>query len=66
MAALQKSFTSLEEERHDINKSANDWIHDMKDVYELHHEMYLVLKLCVGGDLFDMLGEKPFYHHNEQ
>ena len=66
MAALQKRFTSLEEESHDINKSANDWIHDMKDVYELHHEMYLVLKLCVGGDLFDMLGEKPFYHHNEQ
>ena len=28
--------------------------------------MYLVLELCVGGKLFDMLSEQPAYHYTEQ
>ena len=37
----------------------------LEEVYESHSEIYLVLELCLGGELFDRLDEQPDYHYSE-
>jgi len=37
----------------------------LEEVYESLSEIYLVLELCLGGDLFDRLDEQPDYHYTE-
>ena len=37
----------------------------LEEVYESHSEIYLVLELCLGGELFDRLDEQPDYHYTE-
>jgi hypothetical protein len=37
----------------------------LEEVYESASEIYLVLELCRGGDLFDRLDEQPDYHYTE-
>jgi calcium-dependent protein kinase len=38
----------------------------LEEVYESHNEIYLVMELCQGGELFDRLDEQPDYHYTEQ
>eukprot|EP00586_Coscinodiscus_wailesii_P003692 CAMPEP_0172487786 /NCGR_PEP_ID=MMETSP1066-20121228/17001_1 /TAXON_ID=671091 /ORGANISM="Coscinodiscus wailesii, Strain CCMP2513" /LENGTH=883 /DNA_ID=CAMNT_0013254611 /DNA_START=232 /DNA_END=2883 /DNA_ORIENTATION=+ len=38
----------------------------LEEVYESTTEIYLVMELCVGGELFDRLDEQPDYHYTEQ
>lgn len=37
----------------------------LEEVYESISEIYLVLELCLGGDLFDRLDEQLDYHYTE-
>lgn len=37
----------------------------LEEVYEGLSEIYLVMELCIGGDLFDRLDEQPDYHYTE-
>lgn len=37
----------------------------LEEVYESNDEIYLVMELCVGGDLFDRLDEQPDYRYTE-
>jgi len=37
----------------------------LEEVYESHHEIFLVQELCTGGELFDRLDEQPDYHYTE-
>lgn len=37
----------------------------LEEVYESHHEIFLVQELCLGGELFDRLDEQPDYHYTE-
>jgi len=37
----------------------------LEEVYESLSEIYLVLEMCDGGDLFDRLDEQPDYHYTE-
>lgn len=37
----------------------------LEEVYESMSEIYLVLELCHGGDLFDRLDEQSDYHYTE-
>ena len=37
----------------------------MEEVYESFSDLYLVLELCTGGDLFDRLDEQPDLHYTE-
>jgi hypothetical protein len=37
----------------------------LEEVYESFSEIYLVLELCTGGDLFDRLDEQPDLHYTE-
>lgn len=37
----------------------------LEEVYESLSEIYLVMELCLGGDLFDRLDEQPDYHYTE-
>mmetsp|Transcript_17231 Transcript_17231/g.21483 ORF Transcript_17231/g.21483 Transcript_17231/m.21483 type:complete len:896 (-) Transcript_17231:292-2979(-) len=37
----------------------------LEEVYESHNEIYLVMELCLGGELFDRLDEQPEYHYTE-
>jgi len=38
----------------------------LEEVYESYDELYLVLELCQGGELFDRLEEQPDYHYTER
>lgn len=38
----------------------------LEEVYESLNEIYLVMELCTGGELFDRLDEQPDYHYTEQ
>jgi len=37
----------------------------LEEVYESYDEIYLVMELCHGGELFDRLDEQPDYHYTE-
>ena len=37
----------------------------IEEVYESNNEIYIVQELCLGGDLFGRLNEKPGFHFNE-
>ena len=37
----------------------------LEEVYESFSDLYLVLELCTGGDLFDRLDEQPDLHYTE-
>lgn len=37
----------------------------LEEVYESFSEIYLVMELCMGGDLFDRLDEQPDLHYTE-
>lgn len=37
----------------------------LEEVYESHSEIFLVLELATGGELFDRLDEQPDYHYTE-
>jgi hypothetical protein len=37
----------------------------LEEVYESDSQIYLILKLLTGGDMFDRLEEQPEYHYSE-
>ena len=37
----------------------------LEEVYESDSQIYLILKLMQGGDMFDRLDEQPDYHYSE-
>jgi len=38
----------------------------LEEVYESHNEIYLVMEICHGGELFAQLEEQPDYHYTEK
>ena len=37
----------------------------LEEVYESDTQIYLILSLLTGGDMFDRLEEQPDYHYSE-